>query len=60
MPVVFDAAHRPDSDEFQEQFMQHVNQLSIQEFVKLRKQAEAERTPFATVVSEYKQARDAK
>ncbi len=58
MPVVFDAASRPDTDEFQENFMRHVNNLSIEEFATLRRQAEKEHTSFPMLVAEYKRARD--
>lgn len=53
MPVVFDAVYRPDSQRFQDLYMQRINHMSVDDFVKLRVQAEEESIPFPTLVEEF-------
>jgi hypothetical protein len=57
MPVIYDATYRPDTTEFAEQFMEHVNQLTLDEFSALRRQANKENVPFPTLVAQYKKDR---
>lgn len=48
---------RPGSDEFEDNFMRHVNDLNVEDFIRLRRQAEAEGTSFTDLVNLYKRDR---